>query len=1573
MACTALVPLLAPDMARAGPETPTVVAGQVTVSGAGPVLTVTQGTDRAIVNWQSFSIAPGETTRFVQPSATAAILNRVTGADPSAIMGQLSANGRVYLINPNGVVIGPQGRVEAGGFVASTLDASNSDFLSGGPLRFAGASTAGVKVLGALKVEGGDAVLVARRVENAGRIEAADGQAVLAAGGSVLYVPGGGDIVIETPAEGALVDNSGAITAAAAQLRAAGGAYALAVRSTGEVSATSVRNVGGRIVLDAGEGEASLDGTLRARDGDKGGQVVVAGRTIGLTETALIDASGPLGGGRVAVGGGAHGADATIRNAERVTVAAGARLEASATTRGDGGTLVVWSDRETDFRGAIKGRGGVEGGNGGWAEVSGKTLTYRGRTDMSAPLGRAGKLLLDPADLTIDGTFATSIVNDLLGADFEIVVDNELTVASDIISAAPQSLRLVAPTIRINADITVGGTLSFDGNAGAGLPPNALTSASGADLNASTIFLQSLFETVDLQGRVTTPSLQLNGGSGGYFSIANANNDIDDAFVINDQNFSGNFRLATTGNLQLWGDFLNANGNIDVVADGDLSVNLPLMATQVTLVAGDAFKNLKGTTLFSAGYGRAVIYSDPTGFDAGGLTFPNYVNVNYPSDPFTGDAIYLAGSTPRPVLTVTANDASRMYGQANPAFSARYSGGSVSDLYAPVQFRILGPGVNVGTYGIQPYGASSITHDLSYVDGVLTVTPAPLTMTALNATRAYGEANPGFGFSYAGFVNGDTSAVVSGLTLNTTATVRSKVGDYAIVGSGAQAANYTIRYVDGVLSITPAVLVITANDATRLYGASNPGFSASYSGLVNGETASVVSGLSFSTTASKMSGVGDYAIVGSGARAANYTILYANGRLNVTPAPLVITIDNVTRVYGASNPTFTASYSGLLNNDTSAVVSGLALFTEATAGSDVGDYVILGANARAANYAIRYVDGRLRVTRAPLVITASSVSRLYGDQNPTLTATYSGLVNGDNASVVSGLTFATSAAAGSDVGTYAITLGGGSATNYAITRVNGIMTVTPAPLTIRANNAQITQNATLPTFGASIEGLRNSDTADLVSLTYATNAGGTGKPGTYSITPGGRLTRGNNYTLRFVDGVLTVVEAPPIVTIQPPPSDTSGELIVDIGGDKTDADKALEEFGKDLDAAKANQQVVICGVSCQIFKGAARDEFNDVLDDVASLFSGGGAKMTAADIKLALADPASSIATMSSLMPYLYARLEEILTRPEPWSTSEAAYVESIRAYIEAQRKANADYALAEYQKWALAQYEIKRAVMDTVDEGGIGNTAAGVIQAGIHGNEPPIPPQALLDQFKVGLVLDNGSFATYAGLAIDLGRQVEMEDGSTAGGAASKASSATLAVAEALLKGPGFAPGKAMQTVKEMGGIAEKIVDVITPFARGAKRKLLVQANLAGSGVKAVSETTDVTTDVAKVAGKNVDEVLDGAQAAGKLAKTVKSVKAIPVLGLVLGILADAVGVGITTVTYVQIGDFNKDFDNAYAQAQAPVTIDQLRAMTKDQSGQLGLFNYMMTMAATNGQPPDVPKPTMTRVQVTRTAMLTY
>jgi filamentous hemagglutinin family protein len=479
-------------------------------------------------------------------------------------------------------------------------------------------------------------------------------------------------------------------------------------------------------------------------------------------------------------------------------------------------------------------------------------------------------------------------------------------------------------------------------------------------------------------------------------------------------------------------------------------------------------------------------------------------------------------------LVISIDNTSRTYGASNPAFTASYAGLVNGDMASVVSGLMLDTDATassgVGSYAITASGASSANYTISYVDGSLTINPAALVISANDASRTYGTANPAFTVSYAGLVNGDTSSVVSGLVLGTDATAASGVGSYAITASGASAANYSITYVDGTLTINPAALVISANDASRTYGTANPAFTASYAGLVNGDTASVVNGLVLGTSATASSGVGSYAITASGASAVNYSITYVDGSLTINPAALVISVDNASRTYGAANPAFTASYDGLVNGDTASVVSGMVLGTDATASSGVGSYAITASGASAANYSITYVDGSLTINPAALVISANDASRTYGAANPAFTATYQGLVNGDTSSVVSGMVLGTSATASSGVGSYAITASGASAANYSITYVGGTLTINPAALVISANDASRTYGAANPVFTATYQGLVNGDTASVVSgLTFSTDATTSTGIGGYRISLSGASAA--NYTIRYVDGTLTVTPA----------------------------------------------------------------------------------------------------------------------------------------------------------------------------------------------------------------------------------------------------------------------------------------------------------------------------------------------------------------------------------------------------------------------------------------------------------------
>ena len=217
------------------------------------------------------------------------------------------------------------------------------------------------------------------------------------------------------------------------------------------------------------------------------------------------------------------------------------------------------------------------------------------------------------------------------------------------------------------------------------------------------------------------------------------------------------------------------------------------------------------------------------------------------------------------------------------------------------------------------------------VDGTINVNPAVLTVTANPGTKTYGSANPALSVaSITGYVNGDTSSVVSGAAaLSTTAVTSSPVGSYPITPSQGtlSAANYTFVYVSAPLTVTPAVLTVNANNANKAYNTANPTLTDSITGFVNGDTSSVVSGAAaLSTTASTPSPVGTYPITAAQGTlsATNYSFVYVPATLTVTPAPqdIVFTPPTSPMSAGAGPITLTAAGGGSGNPVTFSIVSG---------------------------------------------------------------------------------------------------------------------------------------------------------------------------------------------------------------------------------------------------------------------------------------------------------------------------------------------------------------------------------------------------------------------------------------------------------------------------------------------------------------------------------------------------------------------------------------------------------------------------------------------------------------------------
>ena len=465
-----------------------VVYGGASINYGGNNTTISQSTQKALINWNSFSIPSGSGVSFLQPNSSSITLNRVLGASPSKIDGSLFATGNVWLINSNGVMFGKGSQINVGGLIATTSDMRNSDFISGN-YNFSIASpnpNASVVNQGTIKTaRGGTAILAGSSVNNQGLIQADMGSVVLA-GASTFSVDFTGDNLLrfevvdpvkQTPknadgsAKAALVSNSGTISANGGHVlmtaRAASNVVDNVVNNTGMIQATSVSSKNGEIVLDAGDGTVEASGTIDASgtaSGETGGSVKVLGKTVQVADGTTIDASGANGGGSILIGGNFHG-KGSEQNADTTTIG-NATIKADALQKGDGGKIAVWSNKQTVFNGTISAKGGAQAETAAMSKppaVTSRSARPRRSTRLSSH-GKTGTWLLDPQNIDIvsggqDGLGGseidpTTITNALASTNVELEATNIINIDSVVAYSSANAFTLLAGS-DINAKASV--------------------------------------------------------------------------------------------------------------------------------------------------------------------------------------------------------------------------------------------------------------------------------------------------------------------------------------------------------------------------------------------------------------------------------------------------------------------------------------------------------------------------------------------------------------------------------------------------------------------------------------------------------------------------------------------------------------------------------------------------------------------------------------------------------------------------------------------------------------------------------------------------------------------------------------------------------------------------------------------------------------------------------------------------------------------------------------------------------------------------------------------------------------
>ena len=1251
--------------ANALPTGAQVVAGQAGIAQSGSQMTVTQGSDRAIINWQSFNIGSNAAVQFIQPSTSAVALNRVIAGDASQIQGKLTANGQVWLINPNGVVFGKGSQVDVGGLVASTLNITDADFLAGKAVFSRNGATGGVLNQGTITAaDGGLVALLAPTVSNEGIITARLGSVAMAAGDRITLDSGANgllQVAVDPATVKTLVENRQLIVADGGQVvmtgKAADALSASVVANTGTIQAHTIAEREGRILLlaDMEHGEVQHSG--------------------------LLDASAPNGGN----GGFVE------TSAAKVTLAAGRKVTTLA-ARGKSGT---WLIDPTDFTigltsGDITGRqlsADLNLGNVIIQSTNGNQAGF-GDINVNAPVSwsadttltlQAQRYININADLTATGTNAGLVLGSaipgttypvlghgarisLSGSNASLKIGQAGTEQSYRLIHSLDELQAIAATPNGNyalaVDIDASATAGWNG--GAGFNPIGTTSNTiyGSTANAFIGNFNGLGHTITnltinrpgqravglfgavgggrlsdfglLDAKVTggianSADLYGIGAVAGYIYRTEINGVYSENGTVSGSqynaigglvgvmNSSSIFNSYSTGSITATSPSMLTIGGLVGAAYNRASIINSYTKSNILISDADlsscfgALLGFSGDPLGGSGTGA---YSNFVGnyawnfYDTRSSVISRGVIGDLDSDiPTPGNyyrSDWLTSSSGSAVGTITSNQILSSPGQTNLNFTDTWSlpagaflpvlqkfqrdvfvfANDINKTYdgqasAPPSATIQGASttgtlsysgsyqgaVNAGTYAITPTGLSlptsagvpeSFQHygTIYYVPGTLTIAKAPLTVAANGASKTYdGLAWSGnSGVSYSGFVNGEGVGALSGsLSYGGSAQGASNAGSYAITPGGLNSNNYAITFVDGALTISPRAITVKANDLSRYYGDANPGNGglSLISGSLVGSDALGNGSLASTATAGSNAGQ-SYGLTPSNAAftsgsAGNYSVTYVDGTLTITPRPITLKPDDLTRAYGSANPgsaLFVISTGSLANGDT---LQAASVSSAATASANAGESYALTAGSAAftsgsaSNYLIAYQNGTLTITKAPLAITANNGSKTYDGLawSGGNGVNYSGFVNGEGAGALSGsLVYGGSAQGARNAGTYALTAGGLSSGNYAITFVDGSVNIAKAPLAITANNGSKTYDGLTWSGGngVSYSGFVNGEGAGALSgsLVYGGSAQGERNAGTYTLTPGG-LSSGN-YAITFVDGHLTVTPAALTVT-----------------------------------------------------------------------------------------------------------------------------------------------------------------------------------------------------------------------------------------------------------------------------------------------------------------------------------------------------------------------------------------------------------------------------------------------------------
>uniref|UniRef100_UPI0035662890 MBG domain-containing protein n=1 Tax=Pseudomonas aeruginosa TaxID=287 RepID=UPI0035662890 len=884
-----------------------------------------------------------------------------------------------------------------------------------------------------------------------------DAQALVSNGGAIQA--DGGSVLITAEQASRVVDN--------------------AVNLSGVILARGTEVREGSVALVSKSGDIQVAGKIDVSGPKSGGDVLVSGQQVALASTASIDARGAAQGGSVRIGGDFQGRgelprakNATLAKGASIDVSATGKGNGGlAVVWSDGNTRM---DGRILARGGAQGGNGGLVETSGKVNLSIADSAY---VSVAAPYGNGGTWLLDPTTLRIvasggtsgsvggangasgDATVNASVVTGALaGGKVTLSASDRLSVEAPLITSnlggASRGLELIAANLAGRAgSIDLASWDNYAGNLALqtfnGTLKYRQSNATGVT-TSGTVFdpfiNQSMTGTAqNIVSSVGTRILEANsvGTTGNYTLTADGNSEFDRLVftALPYRRVSGSASFPTNDS----SDYLVTNLRYQVNGSNVTATPNGGAPSGFTVAAGNGsvttWTGNWGTSWGVKGFGGVIGVTDELQYDVGtGLTEElifglggKTSRVDTRLDLFMREGafnsfaeraqveMFKTTTTAGDILsrqqtaTLTANDATRVYGDVNPTLTATMSGINAIDAYVNSQFNDLYQATasttatqasNVGQYAITGNANGSEYFSQRYQlvrqDGKLTVTPAQLIVSADAKTKVYGDADPTLTYQVSGLKNSDTAAGV--LSGNLGRVAGENVGNYGILqgGLGLNTANYTLSYVGNDLRITPAQLNVIADAKTKVYGDLDPALTYQVSGLKRGDTAgAVLNGGSLSRVAGENVGVYGINQGGLGLVSSNYTLNYQGNNLTITKALLNVIADAKTKVYGDADPALTYQVSGLKNGDTAgAVLNGGSL--SRVAGENVGVYGINqgGLGLLSANYDLSYQGNNLTITKALLNVIADARTKVYGDADPSLTYQVSGLKNGDTAGAV---------------------------------------------------------------------------------------------------------------------------------------------------------------------------------------------------------------------------------------------------------------------------------------------------------------------------------------------------------------------------------------------------------------------------------------------------------------------------------------------------------------------------------------------------------------------------------------------